>query len=279
MKLIKNLGPYTYEGAIIYIQSLIRTSVLYAAETMCNTSEAELRAIEKIEESVLRKVFRTKQSCPRHLLYLESGTYPARHQVHRQMLNFLHYILQQPQNSILFRMFQEQQINPIRGDWASCVTELISKYDLKLTIEEIKKTKSSIFKSLVKCQVEKIAFQGLLDRQQGGQKGKLIPYERLEIADYPFSDCHITPEEKSELFSIRCEMDDYPSNFGAKTKCDMGCPELMNSEHILVCIKLNNEETNYLKYEHILKGTMNQKVAKKIKELKEKKETNTLGFS
>ena len=34
MKLIKNLGPYTYEGAIIYIQSLIRTSVLYAAETM-----------------------------------------------------------------------------------------------------------------------------------------------------------------------------------------------------------------------------------------------------
>ena len=67
-------------------------------------------------------------------------------------------------------------------------------------------------------------------------------------------------------------MDDYPSNFGKKTKCDMGCPELMNTEHILVSIKLNNEETKNLKYEHILKGTMNKKVAifKKIKELIEK---------
>ena len=85
LRLIKNLGPYTYKGALIYIQSLIRTSILYAAETMYSVNENEMRAIERIEESALQKIFKTKRSCPRHLLYLESGMYPARNQIHRQM--------------------------------------------------------------------------------------------------------------------------------------------------------------------------------------------------
>ena len=45
LKLIQNMGPYTFEGALIYIQSLIRTSILYAAETLYNVSENELRAL------------------------------------------------------------------------------------------------------------------------------------------------------------------------------------------------------------------------------------------
>ena len=85
LRLIKNLGPYTYKGALIYIQSLIRTSILYSAETMYNVNDTEMRAIERIEESALQKIFKTKRSCPRHLLYLESGMYPARNQIHRQM--------------------------------------------------------------------------------------------------------------------------------------------------------------------------------------------------
>ena len=53
LKLIEPMGPYRFEGAIIYIQSLLRNSILYAAETMCNVKESEFRALENIEESVL----------------------------------------------------------------------------------------------------------------------------------------------------------------------------------------------------------------------------------
>ena len=70
LKLVQNLGPFTFEGAVIYIQTLIRNSILYAAETMYNVSEIEWRTLERIEESVLLKVFQTKRSCPRHILYL-----------------------------------------------------------------------------------------------------------------------------------------------------------------------------------------------------------------
>ena len=273
LRLIKNLGPYKYTGALIYIQSLIRTSILYSAETMYNLTETEMRALEQIEESVLQKVFQTKRSCPRHILYLESGIYPARNQIHRQMLNFLHYILQQPSDSLIYRIFETQKNHPTKGDWVSCVIELVNVYDLQLSIEEIKNTKKSVFKNLVKNQVEKVAFEQLLKRQKGGQKGKKIVYENLEMADYLLPECQATPEEKSQILQIRSEMDDYPSNFGNKTKCDMGCSETLNSEHILVCSILNEKDTNFLRYEHILKGTMNEKlhIFRKIQHNNEKR--------
>ena len=95
LKLIKPLGPYTFECALIYIQSLIRNSILYASEAIYKIKEIQYRAYEKIEESVFKKVLKTLRSCPQHLMYLETGLVPARYQIHRQVLNYLHYILNQ----------------------------------------------------------------------------------------------------------------------------------------------------------------------------------------
>ena len=73
LKLIKPLGPYTFECALIYLQSLIRNSILYASETLYKINETQYRALERIEESLLKKVLKTLRSCPRHLMYLETG--------------------------------------------------------------------------------------------------------------------------------------------------------------------------------------------------------------
>ena len=93
------------------------------------------------------------------------------------------------------------------------------------------------------------------------------------MADYLLPECQATPEEKSQIFLMRSEMDDYPSNFGNKTKCDLGCPETLNSKHMLVCSKLNEEGSSNLKFELILEGTMNEKlnIFHRIKENIEKK--------
>ena len=173
-------------------------------------------------------------------------------------------------------MFEMQQKHPTKGDWASSVKELVKVYDLQLNMEEIKKTKQSVFKNLVKGKVEKFAFKTLIEKQQKGQKGRLLQYERLELADYLLPECEISVEERREIFSVRTEMDDFPCNFGNVTNCDMGCKEVLNSEHLLTCFEINKEETTF-KFENILKGTMKQKVLiiKKIQENKEKKKTLT----
>ena len=49
--LIKGLGKFTFEGAMIYLNSLLRSSILFAAKAMYNLKENELRLLERIEET------------------------------------------------------------------------------------------------------------------------------------------------------------------------------------------------------------------------------------
>ena len=78
-KLIEPLGIYRFESALIYIDALLRSTILYGTETMSNMKENEWRELERIEESVLVKAFKTLRSCPCHLIYLEAGSVPARY--------------------------------------------------------------------------------------------------------------------------------------------------------------------------------------------------------
>ena len=83
VRLVEPLSIYTFESAVIYVESLLRSSILYSSEAMIHMKEFEYRALEKIEESVLQKVVGTIRSCSRHLLYLELGMIPARFQIQR----------------------------------------------------------------------------------------------------------------------------------------------------------------------------------------------------
>ena len=85
MSMVKGLGKYTIECGFIYLNSLLRGSILYAAEAMINISEQDFRHIEQIEEDLMRKLFSTDRSCPLHLMYLEAGQVPARFQIKRMI--------------------------------------------------------------------------------------------------------------------------------------------------------------------------------------------------
>ena len=87
---------------------------------------------------------------------------PARCQVQRQVLNFLHYILQQPDTSLIHRVFIAMQLNPTKGDWASFALDLLEKFEMNMTITDIKKMKSNQFKSLVNEKMQKNAFLELI---------------------------------------------------------------------------------------------------------------------
>ena len=76
-----NLGNYYFECAIIFMNCMLRSSILYAAETYYNLTEKELREIERIEEGFLRKLLKTSKSCPLMQLYLTFGVIPKRFQI------------------------------------------------------------------------------------------------------------------------------------------------------------------------------------------------------
>ena len=105
-------------------------------------------------------------------MYLEAGMVPARYQVQRQVLNFLHYILQQPDTSPIHRVFIAMQMNPTKGDWACFALELLEKFNMNMTITDIKKMKSNQFKSLDNENMQKIAFLELTQKTEKLAEGK-----------------------------------------------------------------------------------------------------------
>ena len=57
-----NLKNYYFECAVIFLNVMLRSSILYACETYYNLKESEVRQLERIEESYLRQMFKTLKS-------------------------------------------------------------------------------------------------------------------------------------------------------------------------------------------------------------------------
>ena len=96
-----NLQKYYFECAMIFLNVMLRGSILYACEVYYDLKENELRQIERIEEGYLRQILKTTKGCPITQLYLEVGQVPARFAIQKMRLLFLKYILQQSDESSL----------------------------------------------------------------------------------------------------------------------------------------------------------------------------------
>ena len=116
------------------------------------------------------------------------------------------------------------------------------------------------FKNIVKLQAQKVAFKYLLDKLNNGKKGKLISYKQIELADYLTPECSLSVEDKLEMFSFRCEMNNLPNNFGKTDLCEMSCTEIMNNDHLLRCVHLNEGTPIDISLEQIRNGNISEKI-------------------
>ena len=124
------LKNYYFECAMIYFNAILRGSILYASETYYNLTERNLRNIERIEESFLRKVLNTSKGCPISQLYLETGQWPARFQIMKLRMLFLKSILDENEQSMVGNFFKLQLDQPVKGDWVSTVRKNLKEMNI-----------------------------------------------------------------------------------------------------------------------------------------------------
>ena len=100
--MIKGLGAYTNKNGMIYLNSPLQGSILYAAETYYSLSERNIRMLESTEEDSIRKTLETGVHSPISLLYLETGHIPAQFQIQIMMQNFFKVYPQSKEGIINF---------------------------------------------------------------------------------------------------------------------------------------------------------------------------------
>ena len=267
-----NLRQYYFECSKILMNTILRGSILYAAECYYNLTESNLRRIEKIEENFMRKIFKTIKSCPISQMYLEYGQWPARFEIQKMRCLFLKQILEENEESQIYKFLKLQQNNPTKGDWVSTCLKDLSNLKIYESIEEIKKMPKKEFKKLIKSRILTNALEYL--NKKRGSKGKEIEYTTIEMAEYLMpNNWKLDNEEKRKMFETRNRMTRIQYNFGNKEdKCICGAIEDM--AHIYFCKSLNQNEPEII-YEKIYNGNLKSQVEvyKRFKKNLETRET------
>ena len=131
-------GQYYFEVALILRSSLLLSSILCNSESWYNVTKAELDLIESVDLCFLRRILNAPKSTPKEMLYLELGCIPLRHIIRKRRILFLHYILNQETNSLIFRFLMSQMKNRKNKDWTVQVISDLKELKMDEDLEKIK---------------------------------------------------------------------------------------------------------------------------------------------
>ena len=135
---------FHFEIAQILRNALLISSILSNSEVWYGVTKQEIDQREQIDEMLLRNLLYCSRNVPKYLLYLEMGYLPSSCIIKERRLMFLHQILQQLEESLVFRFFKAQIKSPTTHDWDSTVLEL------PINIETGEKVTNGAFKYLIK---------------------------------------------------------------------------------------------------------------------------------
>ena len=159
---------------------------------------------------------------------------------------FLHYLLQQDADSLLFKFLNSQIEEAVKGDWINYIYEDLKELEITWSLEQIQSQSTNIFKSHVKEKTEICALNWLNKEKSQLSKVQQIQHKKLSIQEYLLPNSLDTKMMKL-LFSLRSRMIPVRGNFKNKYKNDLICricksePELQ--QHILSCKELIKNTT------------------------------------
>ena len=177
-------GKLYFQIAVILRNSLLVSSVLCNSEAWFNVTKAELALIESVDLMLLRNILGAPKTVAKEIIYLELGLLPLRDIIKQRRLNFLHYILNQGPNSIMFKVFETQQKYKTKKDWVTSIENDIKDLDINVTFENIKMMSKFTWKSLVKNSIHQKTFKILDNMKLTHSKVKDLKYIRLQMQDY-----------------------------------------------------------------------------------------------
>ena len=238
-------GNFYFQAAVILRNSLLISTMLFNSEAWYNVTSVEFERLEKIDETCMRKVLNAPFATPKIMLYLELGVLPIRYIVKSRRMNYLHYILNENKQSLVYQFLQVQLQQPIKKDWGSQVRKDIEELNLGVQLEDIENIPKNTFKKLVKTKIKEHAFKYLMNKKKS--KSKDVPHDKLQLQEYlEANNGEMSVDEKQFMFKCRSRMLDLKCNMKNDHLKDLKCSacglEEETQMHILQCKIINQND-------------------------------------
>ena len=241
------LGEFYFEIAMVLRNALLVSSMLCNSECWYNVTKAELDLLETIDVQFLRRILKVPKSTPKEMLYLDLGCVPFRQIIQKRRILFLHYILNESQDSLMYRFLQCQLLNRKKRDWITQALTDIQDLKLDLKLEDVKTMKKSKLKKMLNFAVKEKAFIELENKKKSHTKVMNIKHAKLEIQRYlKANKMKLSQEEAITIFKMRSRVSNVKVNFRGKYEsfqCDV-CEEEVEEtqEHLIKCKEINKKK-------------------------------------
>ena len=183
--------------------------MLCNSEAWYNVTAAEINLLETADLHLLRAILRAPKSTPKEMLFLELGCIPFSELMRQRRLSFLHYILHESPESMIFKFFQTQYKNRTSKDWDKIILKDLEEVKLGVTIDEIHKMKKSKYMRIVKTNIEKKPLIELQQLKSYHSKVSHLKHFSIQMQKY------LLPKDlkmKEKIFKLSCRVTDVKTN-------------------------------------------------------------------
>ena len=122
---------------------------MFKSEIWYDLKEKEIRELEEIDETLLRRILNAHSKTPLEALYLELGCLPLRYIIKARRINYLRYLANLKEDELLYEFYKAQVNFPGKGDWITTVLNDIEDIGLNINIENLRGVKKVAFKKAV----------------------------------------------------------------------------------------------------------------------------------
>ena len=233
------LGKYKMEIGLKLRQAMLINGMLYNSEAWHAITEAEIRILETVDESLLRALVNGHAKTPLEFLYLEAGAMPIRFILSARRLTFHQTILKREKSEITRKIYEEQKLNPTAGDFVELIMQDFKIIDKTQKDEDIRNTNTKVYKSKIKSCVKSAAFNYLKQKLRTHSKVKHIKYKSFETKKYMtspiFNDIEVNLLHRLRSRSTECKENFKQKYIHTNIRCSLCDVENEDQRHLLSC--------------------------------------------
>ena len=169
-----DVGIHKTNVCLLLYQSLFLSTMLFNSQTWSNLRKNDLEQLRIIQSKFLKKIIGVPNSACSAFTYLELGVIPMEYEIHKRQIKYLQRILQleggDPVREVFMFQMHQRQNGIMENNWWSDVSELMVRYEIDCSLEEIRTMTKEQFKKLVNTKVENVAFLDLISQCKGKKK-------------------------------------------------------------------------------------------------------------
>ena len=215
------LGRYKVDIGLKLRQAMFISATLFNSEAWHNITVSDICRLEKVDESLLRKILKCHSKTPLEMLYLETGAMPLRFLIASRRITYLQTILKRDDAELTKKVLLAQKKAPIKGDFIKLVET--DSQNLGIDIEAIQNISKQGLKKLVKIKAREAAFKYLVEKKNKHSKVKDIQYKELKTQNYLKSTL-FSNDEATLLFALRTKTSEhFKANFHNLNKSCTHC--------------------------------------------------------